>query len=89
MKKKAIFAVPLKQELQEMTNVEEIITIVHTENYNIKIKRHEELHIKKAANSLDILNGVISGKNDPLFKLVRPQRMNMQNIGRKHILQEL
>ena len=45
-----------------------IMTILHKENSHEKIDKLEE--ILKAATSLNILNDVINGRNDPLYKII-------------------
>ena len=64
----------------------------HTQN-PAKTNILEDFHITRRAASSDILNDVISGINDPLFKLLSPvdrlQRINDQNIGGGNIFQEI
>ena len=46
------------------------MSIIHLENNHRKIKTPEELEILKAASSKHILNDVIAGQNDPIYKLL-------------------
>jgi len=62
---KSKFADPTIHTGHEMRNTEEIMITIQT----VKINTLEELHIMKAATSPNILNDIIIGKNDPLFKL--------------------
>ena len=54
----------------EMKNIESIMTISHKENNHEKINKLEEIEILKAAASQNILNDVINGRNDPLYKIL-------------------
>ena len=48
----------------------DIMTILHKENSPEKIIKLEEIDILKAATSLNLINDVINGKNDPLYKIL-------------------
>ena len=55
-----------------MRNVEDIMTVINSESNNRKINILEEIQIVRAAKSVDILNDVINGKNEPLYILLSP-----------------
>jgi hypothetical protein len=54
----------------EMKTIEETWSIIHLENNHRKINTLEEIEILKAASSKYLLNDVIAGQNDPLYKLL-------------------
>ena len=60
------------QIVREIKDIEGIRSIAHTGNNHVKIDTLEELHITKRVRSSDMLNDVISGKNDPLAKQFPP-----------------
>ena len=47
-----------------MKTIEETITIIHLEN------NHRKINTLKAASSKYLLNDVIAGQNDPIYKLL-------------------
>jgi len=49
---------------------DDIIDIIHIENKPRKINTLEEIEILKAAFSKYLLNDVIAGYNDPIYKLL-------------------
>ena len=51
-----------------MKTIKEIMSIIHLENNNRKINTLEEIEILKAASSKYLLNDVITGQNDPMYK---------------------
>ena len=51
----------------EMKNIDNTMTILHKENNKL-----EEREVLKEAASLIILNDVINGRNDPLYKILLP-----------------
>ena len=53
-----------------MKNTDNIMAILHKENKHEKISKLEEIEILKAAASQNILNDVINGSNDPLYKIL-------------------
>ena len=53
-----------------MNNIEDIMTILRKESNHEKIKKLEEIEITKAAASQNVLNEIINGKNDPLYKIL-------------------
>ena len=53
-----------------MKTIEETMCIIHLENNHRKINTLEEIVILKAASSKYLLNGVIAGQNDPMYKLL-------------------
>ena len=53
-----------------MRNKDNIMTILHKGNNHEKINKLEEIGILKAATSLNILNDVINGRNDSLYKIL-------------------
>ena len=54
----------------EMKNMDEITTIWHNVNNHEKINKLEEIDILNKVKSQNILNDVINGKNDPLYKIL-------------------
>ena len=54
----------------EMKTIEETMPTIHQENIHIKINTLEEIEILKAASSKYLLNDVIAGQNDPIYKLL-------------------
>ena len=57
----------------EMKTIEETMSIIHLENNHRKINTLEEIEILKAASSKHLLNDVIAGQNDPIYKLLPTQ----------------
>ena len=57
-------------EEHEMKTIEETMSIIHLENKHRKINTLEEIEILKAASSKHLLNDVIAGQNDPIYKLL-------------------
>jgi hypothetical protein len=53
-----------------MKNIDDIMTILHEESNHEKINKLEEIEIIKAAASFNILNNIINGRNDPLYKIL-------------------
>jgi hypothetical protein len=53
-----------------MKTIEEIMSIIHQENNHRKINALEVIKILKAASSENLLNDVIAGQNDPVYKLL-------------------
>ena len=53
-----------------MKTIEENMSIIHQENNHRKINTLEETEILKAASSRYLLNDVIAGQNDPIYKLL-------------------
>ena len=53
-----------------MKNIDSIMTILHKQNSHEKINKLEEIEIIKEAASQNILNDVINGRNDPLYKIL-------------------
>ena len=62
----------LSEDLQTTTVFLNIKTksIIHLENNHKKINTLEEIEILKAASSKYLLNVVIAGQNDPIYKLL-------------------
>ena len=58
------------KEGHEMKTIEETMSIIHLENKHRKINTLEEIEILKAASSKHLLNDVIAGQNDPIYKLL-------------------
>ena len=55
----------------EMNTIEDTMSIIHLEKKNHrKIHTLEEIEILKAASSKYLLNDVIAGQNDPIYKLL-------------------
>ena len=46
------------------------MSMIHLDNNHRKIKTLEEIEILKAASSKYLLNDVIAGQNDPIYKLL-------------------
>ena len=46
------------------------MTILYNENNHKEINKLENIVILKAATSLNILNDVVNGRNDPLYKII-------------------
>jgi hypothetical protein len=53
-----------------MKTIEEAMSIIHLENNHRKINTLEEIEILKAVSSKYLLNDVIAGQNDPIYKLL-------------------
>ena len=55
-----------------MNTIEETMSIIHQENNHRKINTLEEFEILKVASYKNLLNDVIAGQNDPIYKLLPP-----------------
>jgi hypothetical protein len=53
-----------------MKTIEETMSIIHLENNLRKIYTLKEIETLKAASSKYLLNDVIAGQNDPIYKLL-------------------
>ena len=53
-----------------MKTIEETTYVIHLENNHRKINTLEEIKIQKGASSKNMLNDVITGQNDPIYKLL-------------------
>jgi hypothetical protein len=53
-----------------MKTIEETMSTIHLENNHIKINTLEEIEILKAASSGYLLNNIIAGQSDPMYKLL-------------------
>ena len=53
-----------------MKTIEETMPTITLENNHRKINTLEEIEILKAASSKHLLNDVIAGQNDPIYKLL-------------------
>ena len=53
-----------------MKTIEETMSIIHPENNHRKINTLEEIEIIKAVSSKYLLNEVISGRNDPMYRII-------------------
>ena len=53
-----------------MKTIEEGMFIMHLENNHRTIKTLEEIQILKAASYKYLLNDVIAGQNDPMYKIL-------------------
>ena len=51
-----------------MKTIEETMSIIHLENNHEKIITPEEIATLKAASSKCLLNDIIAGQNDPIYK---------------------
>ena len=51
-----------------MKTIEETTSIIHLENNHRKINILDEIEILKAASHKYLLNDVIAGQNDPMYK---------------------
>ena len=54
----------------EWKTIEQTMSIIHLENNHRKINTLEEIEILKAASSKHLLNDIIAGQNDPIYKLL-------------------
>ena len=66
---KSKFSEHVLNEGHEM-KIEETMSIIHLENNHRKIITFEEIEILKAASSKYLLNDVIAGQTDPIYKLL-------------------
>ena len=64
----------------ELKIIEETMSIIHLENNHKKINTLEEIEILKAASSKHLLNDVIAGQNDPIYKLLPTSVIWTQDI---------
>ena len=53
-----------------MKTTEVTMSIIHLENHHSKIHTLEEIEILKADSSKYLLNDIIAGQNDPIYKLL-------------------
>ena len=53
-----------------MKTIEETMSVINLENNHRKITTLEEIEILKAASSKYLLNDVMAGQNDPIYKLL-------------------
>ena len=53
-----------------MKNIDIIITILHKESNHEEINKLETIEILREAASQNLLNSVINGRNDPLYKIL-------------------
>ena len=53
-----------------MKTIEETMSIIHLEYNHRKINTLEAIEILKAASFKHLLNDVIAGQNDPIYKLL-------------------
>ena len=67
---KSKFSEHVLKEGHKMKTIEETTSITHLENNYRKINTLEEIEILKAASSKYLLNEVIAGQNDPMYKLL-------------------
>ena len=58
------------QEGHEMITIDETMSIIHLENNHRKINTLEEIEELKAVSSKYLLNDIIAGQNDPIYKLL-------------------
>ena len=64
------FSEHVLNEGHQMITIEETMSIIHLENNHRKINTLEEIEILKAISSKYLLNDVIAGQNDPIYKLL-------------------
>ena len=64
------FSEHVLNEGHEMKTIEETMSIIHLENNHRKVNTLEDIEILKAASSKYLLNDVIAGQNDPIYKLL-------------------
>ena len=57
-------------ERHEMKTIEETMSIIYLQKNHRKINMLEEIEILKAGSSKHLLNDVIAGQNDPIYKLL-------------------
>ena len=67
---KSKFSEHVLNEGHEMKTIAETMSIIHLENNHRKTNTPEEIEILKAASSKHLLNDVIAGQNDPIYKLL-------------------
>ena len=65
-----VFSEHVLNEGHEMKTIEETMSIMHLENNHRKINTLEDMEILKAASSKYLLNDVIAGQNDLIYKLL-------------------
>ena len=70
---KSTFSEHVLDEGREMKTIEETMSIIHLKNNHRKINTLENIGILKAASSKYLLNHVIVGQNDPIYKLLSTQ----------------
>ena len=58
------------EEGHEMKIIEDMMTILHKQSNHKNINKLEDIKIIKAAASQNILNDIINGRNDPLYKIL-------------------
>jgi hypothetical protein len=58
------------KEGHEMRTIEETMSIINLENNHRKINMLEEIKILKAASSRYLVNDVINGQSDPVYRLI-------------------
>ena len=62
-----------------MKTIQETMSITQQENNHRKTNTLEEIEILKAASSENLLNDVIAGQNDPIYKLLPSQKFELQD----------
>ena len=67
---KSKFSEHVLNEGHEMKTIEDTLSIIHLKNNHRKINALEEIEIIKAASFKYLLNDVIAGQNDPIYKLL-------------------
>ena len=67
---KSKFSEHVLKEEHEMKTIEETMPIRHIENNHRKINILEEIEVLKAISSKYLLNDVLAGQNDPIYKLL-------------------
>ena len=67
---KSKFSEYFLKEGHEMKTIQDTTSIIHLENNHTKINTLEEIEILKAASSKYLLNDVIAGQNDRMYKLL-------------------
>ena len=58
------------KEGHEMKTIEETMSTIHLENNHRKINTLEEIEILKSTSCKYLLNDIIAGQNDPMYKLL-------------------
>ena len=70
MEGKSKFSDHVLGEQHEMKTIKETMSIIHLENNHRKINMLKEIETLNAASSKYLLNDVISGQNNPMFRLL-------------------
>ena len=67
---KSKFSEHVREEGQKIKTIDEAMFLIQLENNHRKINTLEKIEILKAVSSKYLLNDVIAGRNDPMYKLL-------------------